>query len=87
MTHSISGGLDFYIENRGVIFGDFFTIFAYKIFNSDVESTKINSKIEIMDRITKKILKMKILVTIDQILTKHAIFYKNTIYSKLHFAL
>ena len=59
MTNSISGGLDFYIENRGVIFGDFFTIFAYKIFNIDVESTKIVSKMEIMDRITKKILKMK----------------------------
>ena len=66
MTTSISGGLDFYIENRGVIFGDFFTIFAYKIFNIDVESTKIVSKMEIMDRITKKILKMKIFENFGQ---------------------
>ena len=55
MTNSIAGGLDFYIENRGVIFGDFFTVFAYKFFNIDVESTKIVSKMETMDRITKKI--------------------------------
>ena len=54
MNNSIFGGLDFYIEDRGVIFGVFFTIFAYKIFNIDVESTKIVSKMEIMDRITKK---------------------------------
>ena len=54
MTNSIFVGVDFYIENRGVIFGDFFTIFAYKIFNIDVESTKIVSKMKIMDRITKK---------------------------------
>ena len=54
MINSIFGGLDFYIENIGVIFVDFFTIFAYKIFNIDVESTKIVSKMEIMDRITKK---------------------------------
>ena len=53
MTNSIFGGLDFYIENTGVIFGDFFTIFAYKIFNIDVENTKIVSKIETIDRITK----------------------------------
>ena len=59
MINSIFGGLDFYIENIGVIFGDFFTIFAYKIFNIDVESTKIVSKMETMDRITKKILKIK----------------------------
>ena len=59
-------GLDFYIENRGVIFGDFFTIFAYKIFNIDVESTKIVSKMETMDRIIKKILKMKIFENFGQ---------------------
>ena len=54
MTNSISGVLDFYIENIRVIFGDFFTIFANEIFNIDVESTKIVSKMETMDRITKK---------------------------------
>ena len=54
MTNSISGGLDFYIENREVIFGDFFTIFAYKIFNIDVESTKIVIKMQTMNRITQK---------------------------------
>ena len=59
MTNSISRGLDFYIENKRVNFGDFVTIFAYKIFNIDVESTKIVSKMEIMDRITKRILKIK----------------------------
>ena len=47
-------GLDFYIGNRGVIFGDFFTIFAYKIVNIDVESTKIVTKMQTMNRITKK---------------------------------
>ena len=52
-------GLDFYIGNRGVIFGNFFTIFAYKIVNIDVESTKIVTKMQTMNRITKKILKMK----------------------------
>ena len=52
-------GLDFYIGNRGVIFGNFFTIFAYKIVNIDVESTKIVTKMQIMNRITQKILKMK----------------------------
>ena len=59
MTNSIFGGLDFYIEERGVICGDYFTINAYKISNNDVESTKIVSKIETMDRITIKILKIK----------------------------
>ena len=54
MINSIFWGLDFYIENVGVIFGAFFTIFAYKIFNIDVESTKIVSKMETMDRIAKK---------------------------------
>ena len=39
MTHSILS-LDFYIESGGVIYGDFFTIYAYKIFNIDIESTK-----------------------------------------------
>ena len=37
--NSIFGGVDFYIENRGVIFSDFFTIFPYEIFNIEVEST------------------------------------------------
>ena len=54
MINSIFGGLDFYIENIGVIFGDFFTSFAYKIFDIDVESTKIVSKMETMNRISKK---------------------------------
>ena len=66
MTNLIFGGVDFYIENRGVIFDDFCTIFAYKIFNIEVESTKIGSKIETIDRITKKILKMKIFETFGQ---------------------
>ena len=48
--------LCFYIGNRGVIFGDFFTIFANKIFNIDVESIKIITKMQNMDRTTKKIL-------------------------------
>ena len=52
-------GFDFYIGKRGVIFGDFFTIFAYKIFNIDVESTKIVSKMVIIDRITEKNFEMK----------------------------
>ena len=52
-------GFDFYIGKRGVIFGDFFTISAYKIFNIDVENTKIVTKMQAMDRITKKILKLK----------------------------
>ena len=56
MTNSIFGVLDFYIVNRGVIFGDFFTIFAYKIVNIDVESTKIVTKMQTINRITKKIL-------------------------------
>ena len=47
-------GFDFYIGKRGVIFGDFFTIFAYKIFNIDVENTKIVTKMQIIDIITKK---------------------------------
>ena len=52
-------GLDFYIGNKGVIFGVFSTLFAYKIVNIDVESTKIVTKMQTMNRITKKILKMK----------------------------
>ena len=52
-------GHDFYIEYEGVIFGDFFPSFAYKIINIDVESTKIVTKMQTMNRITKKILKMK----------------------------
>ena len=51
--------LDFYIGNKGVIFVDFSTTFAYKIVNIDVESTKIVTKMQTMKRITKKILKMK----------------------------
>ena len=48
-------GLDFYVlGNRGVIFVDFFTNFAYKIVNIDVESTKIVTKMQTMNRITKK---------------------------------
>ena len=59
-------GLDFYIGNRGVIFGDFFTIFAYKIFNIDVENTKFLTKMQTMDTITKKILKLKIFENFGQ---------------------
>ena len=47
-------GLDLYIGNRGVIFGDFFTIFAYKIVYIDVESTKIVTKMQTMNRISQK---------------------------------
>ena len=50
------GGLDFYIRIRGVIFVDFFTIFAYKVVNIDVESTKIVTKMQTMNRIKKNIL-------------------------------
>ena len=53
-------GLDFYIGNRGIIFSDFFTIFPYKIVNIEIESTKIVSKMQTINRITKKILKIKI---------------------------
>ena len=90
MTNAIFGGLDFYIENRGVTFGDFFTIYAYKIYNIYVESTKIVSKMEIMDRITKRILKMKFFENFGRNLPnfdKKCHFYKNVIYSKLEFAL
>ena len=47
-----SGVLTFIYEERD--FGDFLTIFACKIFNIDVESTKVVLKIQAMDRITKK---------------------------------
>ena len=60
MTNSIFRGLDFNIVNIGVILGDFFTIFAYKIFNIDFETTKIVTKMHIMGRITKAIIDMKI---------------------------
>ena len=49
-----------YIGNRGVSFIDFY-YFSYEIFNIDVECTKIVSKMETMDRITRIILKIKIL--------------------------
>ena len=39
--------------------GDYFTIFAYKIFNINVESLKIVAKMLNMNKITKQILKMK----------------------------
>jgi len=59
-------GPDFYIGNRGVIFVDSFTIFAYKIVNIDVESTKIVTKMQTMNKITKKILRMKIFENFGQ---------------------
>ena len=65
--------------------GDFLTIFAYKFFNIDVETTKIITKMQIMGRITKKFIDMKIFVKIGQNLTKNVFFYKNAIYSKLQF--
>ena len=52
-------GFDFYIGKRGVIFGDFFTIFAYKIFNIDVENTKIVTKMQTMNMVTKKNLEVE----------------------------
>ena len=51
--------------------GEFSLFFAYKIFNIDVETTKIVPKMQIMGRNTKKII----------------FFYKNATYSKLHFTL
>ena len=49
-----SGVLTFIYGKRGVIFGDFLSIFACKIFNIDIESTKVVLKIQTMDRIKKK---------------------------------
>ena len=72
-------GLDFYIGNKGVIFGDFFTIFAYKISNIVVESTKIATKVHTMYRITKEYWRwifLKILVKIRPISTKMTFFTK-----------
>ena len=37
------------------MFGDFFTIFAYKIVNIDVESTRIVTKTQTMNRITESL--------------------------------
>ena len=68
MINSIYRVLDFNVGNTGLIFGELFTIFgngifnidierpifAYKFFKIDVKSTKIVSKMKIMDRITKK---------------------------------
>ena len=71
-----SGSLLLYGKYR-VIFVDFFTIFAYEIVNIDVESTKIVTKMQTMNRITKKSWRwkfLKILVKIDRISTKNAIF-------------
>ena len=59
-------GLDFYIGNKGVIFVDFSTIFAYEIVNVDVESIKIVTKMQTMNRIKKNIFKMKIFETFGQ---------------------
>ena len=50
---------DFYIENTGVTFGDFFTISAYQIFNIDVESTNIVLKMPAMSRIRTNIIEIK----------------------------
>ena len=52
-------GFDFYIGKRRVIFGDFFTIFAYKSFNIDVENTKIVSEMLTMDIIAEKCLEVE----------------------------
>ena len=49
-----------------MIFGDFFTIFAYKIINIDVESTKIATKMQTVNKITQKILKMKLFENLGQ---------------------
>ena len=49
MSNLILWGIDFHVGNRGVIVGKFFIIFAYKIFYTDVESTKIVTKMQIMD--------------------------------------
>ena len=60
MNNSIFGGLDFYIENIGVILGDFFTNFAYKFLNIDVESTKIVTEMQAMSSIPTKFCKTAI---------------------------
>ena len=44
VTNAIFGGLDFYTENIGAIFGAFFTIFASKIFNIDAEKPKLSER-------------------------------------------
>ena len=59
-------GLDFIIGNRGVIVGDFFTISTYKIFNIDVKSTKIVKKMQTMNTIAQKILKIKFFENVGQ---------------------
>ena len=55
-----------------------------------LKAPKIVTKMQTMNRIKKKILKMKnlkILVKIGQISAKNALFYKNVIHSKSHFAI
>ena len=74
---------NFYLGKRGVIFEDFFTIFAYKTFNIDVENTKIVTKMQTMDIITTKFLKLKFFENFGKNwanFNKNAIFYKNAIY-------
>ena len=73
-------GFDFYIGKRRVISGDFFTIFDYKIFNIDVENTKIVTKMQTMDMITQKILKLKFFENFGQNwanLDKKCLFLQN----------
>ena len=53
MTNSICGNLDSCMGNKGVIFCNVFTIFAYKNFNINVESTTITRKMQTMDTITE----------------------------------
>ena len=65
------------------MFGDFFTIFAYKIVNIDVETTKIVSKMQTMNRITTKILKMKNVESFGQNLAKFD--KKKPFFTKLRF--
>ena len=63
---------------------------ANKIFNINVESIKIVTKMQTMDRLTKNPEDenfLKILVKIGQISTKNALFYKNGNYSQSHFAI
>ena len=59
-------GLDFYIGNRRVIFGDFFTIYAYEMVSIDVKSTKIVTKMQTMNTITQKIFKIKFFENVGQ---------------------
>ena len=64
-----------------------FTIFAYTIFNIDVESNRIVTKMQTMNRITKRDLKDENFGQNLANFEKKCNFLQNVIYQKLHFAL